>query len=86
MTYSRYFHTATVLQNGIVLVAGGSRSGEELSSAELYDPQTGSWTSTGNMTYSRDEHTATLLPNGTVLVAGGYGSDDFLFSAELYYM
>ena len=56
-----------------------------LSSAELYDPATGTWTATGSLGTARDVHTATLLPNGKVLVAGGF-DDGFqaLSSAELY--
>ena len=70
---ARYVHTATLLPNGQVLVAGGY--GPDcctiLASAELYDPATGAWTATGSMTTARVDHTATLLPNGQVLVAGG---------------
>jgi Galactose oxidase, central domain len=66
-------HTATLLQNGMVLVAGGIGSlGVHLTSAELYDPASGTWTATGSLGTARHEHTATLLPNGKVLVAGGY--------------
>ena len=70
MTDSRYLHTASVLPNGKVLVAGGSLSAS-WRSTELYDPATGTWTPTGNMTAIRSEHTASVLPNGKVLVAGG---------------
>ena len=55
-----------------------------LSSAELYDPATGRWTSTGALGTGRALHTATLLPSGRVLVAGGGGGGNFLSSAELY--
>ena len=77
----RLAHTATLLPNGKVLVAGGV--GSLLASAELYDPASGSWTVTGNLNIARDHHTATLLPNGKVLVAGGQGFGA-LASAELY--
>jgi Kelch motif len=70
-----------LLPNGKVLVAGGVIP--YFSSAELYDPATGSWTATGSLNTARYTHTATLLPNGKVLVAGGYDSAP-LSSAELY--
>ena len=71
---ARYRHTATLLSNGKVLVAGGDTSGSYLTSAELYDPASGTWTATGSLNTARADHTATLLPNGKVLVAGGYNS------------
>ena len=70
MATARYQHTATLLQNGQVLVAGGDDTGV---SAELYDPTTGMWTATGNLATGRSVHTATLLANGQVLVADGFG-------------
>ena len=71
-TAQRVYHTATLLQNGKVLVAGGccAASGAP-ASAELYDPSTGTWSGTGNLVAGRFWHTATLLRNGKVLVAGG---------------
>jgi Galactose oxidase, central domain/Kelch motif len=66
----RSFHTATLLPNGKVLVAGGISRNGAMDSAELYDPSTGSWAAAGNMITGREGHTATLLPDGRVLVAG----------------
>jgi N-acetylneuraminic acid mutarotase len=69
----RVQHTATLLQNGRVLVAGGiDGSFNWLASAELYDLATGTWGLTGSLNTARISHTATLLQNGTVLVAGGF--------------
>jgi N-acetylneuraminic acid mutarotase len=70
MTTARTGHTATLLANGEVLVAGGGNTAI-LPSAELYNRTTGKWTATGSMTTARTDHTATLLANGEVLVAGG---------------
>src|SRR2546430_14837481 len=72
MTTKRESHTATLLQNGMVLVAGGvDCCGTVYASAELYDPASGTWTATGSLNTERAGHTATLLQNGFVLVAGG---------------
>ncbi|MDQ3973077.1 MAG: hypothetical protein M3276_01835 [Actinomycetota bacterium] len=76
---ARWRHTATVLRDGRVLVAGGfgdpyrpgSNAQPVLDTAELYDPRTGTWSPTGSMNARRALHVATLLPNGQVLVAGG---------------
>jgi len=84
---ARYFHTATLLPNGKVLVAGGDGNGPSQESAELYDPASGTWTATGSLGAARNGHIATLLPNGKVLVAGGFNGDSdssILVSAELY--
>ena len=65
----RFLHTATLLPNGMVLVAGGlDGSFHATPSAEPYDPVGGTWTATGNLNTERYEHTATLLPDGKVLV------------------
>ncbi len=96
MSNARRFHTATLLPDGKVLVAGGFfdipfsilLAGTPLSSAELYDPATGTWTTTGQLGDARYYHTATLVSGGKVLVTGGktgpsrYGPS--IATAELY--
>ena len=79
MGQARASHTATLLSNGTVLMAGGSDS-----TAELYDPFTGSFSPTGGMATGRTRHSATLLQNGKVLVAGSVRGRSFVASAELY--
>jgi hypothetical protein len=79
MKTGRMCFTATTLQDGRVLVAGGDDGGactaydNIFSSAEIYDPQTRKFTPTGSMTSPRLGATATLLDNGKVLIAGGTG-------------
>ena len=87
----RAYHTATLLQNGKVLIAGGYGTWGAvtgpLSSAELYDPITDTFTRTANLTGPREHHSACLLPDGTVLLAGGMTSESDPFSlttAEVY--
>jgi N-acetylneuraminic acid mutarotase len=81
---ARTSHTATLLPNGQVLVAGGlNASLNPLASAELYNPATGTWSFTGSMAEARSGHTATLLQNGEVLVAGGM-TTSCTSTAELY--
>jgi len=83
--------TATLLQNGQVLIAGGWdwNLGAPTAKAELYNPVTGTFAYTGSLYAARDWHTATLLQNGMVLITGGnsVGRDGYPFSqtaAELY--
>jgi hypothetical protein len=84
MAVARSCHSATLLRDGTVLLAGGmERDGVFTRSAELYDPATGTFRATGDMVEKRPCHTATLLPDGRVLLAGGWG-DTRLASAELY--
>jgi hypothetical protein len=76
-----------MLSNGKVLIAGGSNSAGYLTSAELYDPSTGTFTFTGSMHTPRASHSATALTNGEVLLAAGENSSSnggYVGSAELY--
>jgi|SRR5688572_16328336 len=83
MTTGRAAHTATLLPDGKVLVAGGFAEGSSLGSTEVFDPATETFAGRGNMSVARSGHTATLLSNGKVLIAGGYNGS-YLASAELY--
>jgi len=90
MHEARASHTATLLPDGRVLIAGGFKKGPDGSSqlyfrsAELFDPSTRTFTETGRMGHSRCGHTATLLKNGKALIAGGFGDEGMLHDAELY--
>ncbi len=85
MTTARFYATATLLPNGLVLVAGGVGSSGVLSTAELYNPATNKWLATGAISHGEKGLSAILLPNGEVLVFGGVDSSHQpVASAELY--
>ena len=77
-------HTATLLQDGRVLVAAITPD-EGIATAEIYDPVSGKWTQTGSLIYPRETHTATLLDYGAVLVVGGNVGGTIRASAELFF-
>ncbi len=80
MTTARSGHTATLLPNGLVLIAGcGELNGTQ---AELYDPRTGKFSRTGSMTRARCGQIATLLADGRVLIAGGNVPADTYANAD----
>jgi hypothetical protein len=82
-------HTATLLPDGQILLAGGSNGPSLLDTAEVFNTGTRLFTNVGRMRLARDLHTATLLPNGRVLVAGGFSttatSTGATNAAEIYY-
>jgi Putative Ig domain len=84
MTTARYQHTATLLKDGTLLLAGAPG----LNTAETYNPATGKFTPTkGSMSVDRDGHTATLLNTGKVLITGGtdvYSNNAALATAEVF--
>ena len=90
MRTRRTNHTATLLPDGQVLIAGGQvtdNDGDGSNSAELYDPQTQVFTSLSSaMVSPRGGHAAVLLPNGKVLLAGGFnaGNGTLVSDAELF--
>ena len=87
MRSARDGHTATVLANGQILVAGGTNNGVALTSAELYNPAAGTWAATGSMSVARTQARAVVLPNGSVLVMGGCINECLsatINSAEIY--
>ena len=86
MAEKRAEHTATLLNDGRVLVAGGGKGGvgtegTKLDTAEIWDPETGEWSSAGTMTEGRAKHTATKLLDGRVLMTGSQGQNA---TAEIY--
>ena len=84
MITARSGHTATLLSDGSVLIAGGmSGNGNYFDGVEVYSPTTHAFRSARSMTARRVGHTATALPSGKVLIAGGYNGD-YLASAEIY--
>ncbi|MDQ3855129.1 MAG: kelch-like protein, partial [Chloroflexota bacterium] len=88
MTVPRAAHSATLLPDGRVLLAGGCTRnscelGEEGATAELYDPELGRFSHTGSMARPRVGHAAVLV-EGRVLVLGGWDLGGVTASAELY--
>ena len=88
MHAGRLEHRAVLLRNGAVLVSGGNSVNPStttvLNSAELFNPVTGAWSTTGAMRAARVGHSSTLLPSGSVLNAGGSNAATELGSAEIY--
>ena len=84
MTMPRSNATATELNNGMVLIAGGQDNSGPLSTLEVFDPAKGIFTLAGNMLTPRRLHSAVALSNGDVLLAGGNGDSSTLASTEVF--
>ena len=84
MKRARSHHTATLLADGRVLIAGGESATAPLANLEIFDPSTRTFALTTSLEYAREDQTATLLTNGTVLIAGGSNTTGVLSSAEIF--
>ncbi len=86
MNAAHAMHTATLLPNGEVLIAGGmDADGKTQAIAEIYHPASGKFRPAGSMNLARREHRATLLQNGQVLITGGLDAQERILAvAELY--
>jgi N-acetylneuraminic acid mutarotase len=88
MINTRDHHTATLLPNGKVLVAGGTQhfNGAAMANCELFDPAVGTWSATASMGSAREYHSALLLPSGNVLAVAGTPDAGYTYwaSTELY--
>jgi hypothetical protein len=86
MATARFWHTATLLPDGRVLLVGGFKGalGDASGKAELYDPKTSTFSPTGSLAAARAAQAATLLPDGRVLIAGGEGNGQGVLTSELY--
>jgi hypothetical protein len=76
MSYARVHHTSTLLPDGKVLIAG-DENGTALDTAEIFHPNTGTFTMTRPMHRPHTEHTATTLQDGNILIVGGKVAEIF---------
>ena len=77
MNQARANHTATLLQNGKVIVTGGMTKSGYLASVEQYDPADGAWSTLHTMNQAHSDHTATLLSDGTMLITGNGSAERY---------
>ena len=84
MNYMRQSHTATLLNNGNVLVTGGDALCGTMNTAEIYNPSTGLWTSAPTMNQQRSYHAVSVLLDGKLIVTGGRFSSGCTDTVEMY--
>ncbi len=84
LPHALFAHSATLLPNGTVLVAGGQSNGACFASAEIFDPSKNFWEGTGSLPITLSAHTATLMPDGRVLVTGGTYYEGIRRECEIY--
>lgn len=85
MQQERFFHTASLLNNGKVLVTCGAADTLGINSTELYDPSKELWTNAGHLIFGRMWHAASILNNGNVLVIGGLIYATPIDNVQLYH-
>jgi hypothetical protein len=84
MLAGRYKHTATLLPDGKVLVAGGDNQAYYFNTSEIYDPAAGQWSPAATLNAARNNFVSALLTNGNLLITGGQGPSGFLAESEIY--
>ncbi|HEY3874935.1 MAG TPA: kelch repeat-containing protein [Candidatus Kapabacteria bacterium] len=87
LALARQNHTATLLNDGTILITGGYDGSNVLTSCEIYDPSTQTCHTVAPMLLARHDHSATLLPDGRVLVVGGRdggSGSDYFSESEIY--
>ncbi|WP_373497512.1 IPT/TIG domain-containing protein [Aquiflexum sp.] len=80
----RHGHTATLLTDGRVLVAGGRNTNDFLNSVEIFNPETNTWAHSGYLHLERAQHSACLLADGKILFIGGFSPIGVLNQCEIY--
>jgi outer membrane protein assembly factor BamB len=84
MSIGKYWHTATLMTDGRVLVAGGRDSTGFTSDCEVFDPSTGLWAPIASMIVQKGRHTSTLIESNSILVTGGENATGILSFGEVY--
>src|SRR4030095_9766873 len=84
LNIERRGHTATLLEDGKVLIVGGDNQNGLVSQAEIFDPASLTSSVLSNSPSPRTDHTATLLADGQVIIIGGVDGNGWLNSTEVF--